>query len=218
MNAQPKFKRGDIVRKTKGSQWRGKIVGEYSTELTPEGFNVESLFERGSVQLYPAAALEAVPEEESDVTSLLDRCLDALDRIEAIHNLDDSYNLGLLRTLLTNSMQTTLQQPDDLTSVPILLNFATNRLIGTLQVRTDQLPPTKDFVFSIGARMIGYGDAAPYELVCVSPVTDDEYIAYLRQVGKLPSVDDLMDAVRQRGSYTSNAEILRSLAQRKEGE
>lgn len=53
-----KFKPGDTVRKTKGSQWHGTVVGTYSTELTPEGYAVESSTERGSVQIYPAAALE----------------------------------------------------------------------------------------------------------------------------------------------------------------
>jgi R67 dihydrofolate reductase len=53
-----KFKLGDKVRKTKGSQWHGKIVGTYSTELTPEGYAVESFTEKGSVQIYPASALE----------------------------------------------------------------------------------------------------------------------------------------------------------------
>lgn len=54
----PKFKLGDKVRKTKGSQWHGTIVGTYSTTLTPEGYAVESSTEHGSVQIYPAAALE----------------------------------------------------------------------------------------------------------------------------------------------------------------
>lgn len=53
-----KFKIGDLVKKIKGSQWRGKVVGTYSTDLTPEGYCVESIFEKGSVQIYPAAALE----------------------------------------------------------------------------------------------------------------------------------------------------------------
>lgn len=53
-----KFKLGDSVRKTKGSQWKGKVVGEYSTALTPEGYAVESSTELGSVQIYPASALE----------------------------------------------------------------------------------------------------------------------------------------------------------------
>jgi len=54
----PKFQLGDMVRKTKGSQWHGVVVGTYSTTLTPEGYAVESATERGSVQIYPAAALE----------------------------------------------------------------------------------------------------------------------------------------------------------------
>lgn len=53
-----KFEKGDLVHKVRGSQWHGHVVGWYSTELTPEGYAVESALERGSVQIYPAAALE----------------------------------------------------------------------------------------------------------------------------------------------------------------
>ena len=60
MNPEPKFKLGDSVRKIKGSMWNGKVVGTYSTELTPEGYAVESFVEKGSVQIYPAAALEKI--------------------------------------------------------------------------------------------------------------------------------------------------------------
>ena len=56
----PKFKRNDRVRKRSGSKWQGRVVGEYSTELTPEGYAVESEAHAGSVQIYPAAALELV--------------------------------------------------------------------------------------------------------------------------------------------------------------
>lgn len=61
----PKFKRGDRVRKIKGSSWQGRVRGEYATELTPEGYAVESEREPGSVQIYPAAALELVPDGDS---------------------------------------------------------------------------------------------------------------------------------------------------------
>ena len=54
----PKFQLGDTVKKIKGSQWHGTVVGTYSTTLTPEGYAVESSTEHGSVQIYPAAALE----------------------------------------------------------------------------------------------------------------------------------------------------------------
>ena len=53
-----KFKLGDSVQKISGSQWKGTIVGTYSTEFTPEGYAVESSTEKGSVQIYPAKALE----------------------------------------------------------------------------------------------------------------------------------------------------------------
>lgn len=53
-----KFKLGDYVRKTKGSAWEGRVVGTYSTRLTPEGYCVESFAHFGSVQIYPGSALE----------------------------------------------------------------------------------------------------------------------------------------------------------------
>ncbi|UOF80610.1 R67 dihydrofolate reductase [Caudoviricetes sp.] len=62
-----KFKLGDRVKKIKGSQWSGIIVGTYSTKLTPEGYAVESKYETGSVQIYPVNALELEansPQEE----------------------------------------------------------------------------------------------------------------------------------------------------------
>lgn len=59
-----KFKLGQHVRKIRGSEWRGKIVGTYSTDLTPEGYCIESEYHSGSVQIYPAAALEETSSEE----------------------------------------------------------------------------------------------------------------------------------------------------------
>ncbi len=50
---------GDRVRKKSGSQWSGRVVGYYSTALTPQGVAVESEHHVGSVQIYPATALES---------------------------------------------------------------------------------------------------------------------------------------------------------------
>ena len=61
-----KFKVGDRVTKTKGSSWTGLVVGFYSTTLTPEGYAVESETEKGSVQIYPAAALALSPREAGE--------------------------------------------------------------------------------------------------------------------------------------------------------
>lgn len=60
------FSIGQMVTKTKGSQWTGKVVGVYSTTLTPEGYAVESDTEKGSVQIYPATALKAVFETDEN--------------------------------------------------------------------------------------------------------------------------------------------------------
>ncbi len=56
------FTLGDRVFKSKGSSWTGRVVGFYSTSLTPEGYAVESENEAGSVQIYPRAALVTCPE------------------------------------------------------------------------------------------------------------------------------------------------------------
>jgi dihydrofolate reductase (trimethoprim resistance protein) len=69
----PKFQLGDVVRKISGSMWQGAIVGTYSTSLTPEGYAVESSSHRGSVQIYPASALELVPAESAPGTQKDDR-------------------------------------------------------------------------------------------------------------------------------------------------
>lgn len=56
------FSFGEVVRKKSGSQWEGKVVGYYTTDLTPEGYAVESSTHKGSVQIYPASALVKVEE------------------------------------------------------------------------------------------------------------------------------------------------------------
>lgn len=58
-----KFAVGDRVRKKSGSAWQGRIVGWYSTALTPFGYCVESECHAGSVQIYPANALESAEYE-----------------------------------------------------------------------------------------------------------------------------------------------------------
>lgn len=51
---------GMPVTKIKGSSWTGKIVGYYSTSLTPQGLCIESVNEPGSVQIYPVSAIRAM--------------------------------------------------------------------------------------------------------------------------------------------------------------
>lgn len=60
------FPIGARVRKVSGSSWQGIVVGHYSTALTPDGVCVESEREPGSVQIYPARALETVPPETNE--------------------------------------------------------------------------------------------------------------------------------------------------------
>lgn len=49
---------GTKLKKKSGSSWHGRVVGYYSTALTPVGYAIESEHEPGSVQIYPASALE----------------------------------------------------------------------------------------------------------------------------------------------------------------
>lgn len=56
---------GTRVTKTKGSSWTGRVVGFYSTGLTPEGYAIESENEPGSVQIYPRSALRTQPKDEA---------------------------------------------------------------------------------------------------------------------------------------------------------
>lgn len=51
------------VRKKSGSNWHGRIVGFYCTTNTRIGYAVESEREVWSVQIYPASALEVIPDE-----------------------------------------------------------------------------------------------------------------------------------------------------------
>ena len=51
------FAIGERVRKRSGAEWRGTVVGYYSTKLTPRGVCVESETHVGSVQIYPTHAL-----------------------------------------------------------------------------------------------------------------------------------------------------------------
>lgn len=57
------FEFGQRVRKKSGSSWQGHVRGYYVTDRTPAGACVESERERGSVQIYPASALEIAPED-----------------------------------------------------------------------------------------------------------------------------------------------------------
>ena len=59
---------GTRVRKVSGSSWQGKIVGYYSTDLTPNGYCIESEREPGSVQIYPEKALEFVDHKKGTKT------------------------------------------------------------------------------------------------------------------------------------------------------
>ena len=64
-----KFRIGDRVRKIKGSEWQGPVVDFYQTKLTLYGYAVESEREKGSVQVWPQAALELIEDPLQEMAS-----------------------------------------------------------------------------------------------------------------------------------------------------
>lgn len=75
---------GTRVRKIKGSNWHGHIVGYYSTSLTNVGYCVESEFEPGSVQIYPASALEIIKDyDQIDISNYNKAIIDIVDWIRS---------------------------------------------------------------------------------------------------------------------------------------
>ena len=92
-----KFQLGDTVRKTKGSQWHGTVVGTYSTTLTPEGYAVESATEAGSVQIYPASALE--PWEGDTANALLLEAIGLLMQMPIKHPQQGEYREDLMKRI-----------------------------------------------------------------------------------------------------------------------
>lgn len=66
--------------------------------------------------------------------------------------------------------------------VPVVLGFDYADPIGTLEVDMDRLSTHPDYLFALGFRALkvdASGHVTEYELVCVSPVEDMNYAAYL---------------------------------------
>lgn len=88
--------------------------------------------------------------------------------------------------------------PGDMIDVAVLRAFDQAQPIGQMRVLKSALPPDSGFVFSLGFEAQFDGEpgtvpssryAGPYKLFAVAPVTDENYIGYLRQIGLLPSAD-----------------------------
>ncbi len=83
-------------------------------------------------------------------------------------------------------------QKSEYVEVPILHKFDQKNVIGWLKIKREALRATPDFVFSLGVEVKGASswkdldnDLYEYELVCISPVTDANYIEYLRKRNKI---------------------------------
>jgi hypothetical protein len=87
-DAVRQFRIGDRVSKTKGSSWTGRVVGFYSTSLTPEGYAVESENEPGSVQIYPVAALSASSANDTVGVGPMTRCPHCHGKFQTVHDVD----------------------------------------------------------------------------------------------------------------------------------
>lgn len=90
-----------------------------------------------------------------------------------------------------------LETADNALSVPVWKNFETGSVIGVLTLAHDALPPTGNFVFSPAifienpCEQYKAGEVprsqydGPYKLQGVGLISDDNYLGYLRQIGKI---------------------------------
>jgi len=73
----PGFPRGALVEKISGPEWRGKVVGYYSSTFTPEGLVIECIADgaKGQVHVEPAKRMRLVePEPVDPLREALDDC------------------------------------------------------------------------------------------------------------------------------------------------
>lgn len=100
---KPAFNMRDYVEKISGSSWRGHVVGTYSTDLTPEGYAVESDTEKGSVQIYPAKALRlATPANGEQVGQVRERLRQTMNQQKVSgdrNTYTDGFQQGLAHAL-----------------------------------------------------------------------------------------------------------------------
>lgn len=65
-----KYDIGAILKKKKGASWIGRVVGFYQTELNGEGYALESLYHKGTVQIYPEFMLEIADNNKDNENSI----------------------------------------------------------------------------------------------------------------------------------------------------
>jgi hypothetical protein len=63
-------------------------------------------------------------------------------------------------------------------TVPVLLGFDHNSVIGSLTIDTEKLPPYPNWHISLGYKANSILDQSNYELVSVGLVTDEKFKAY----------------------------------------
>lgn len=68
---------------------------------------------------------------------------------------------------------------DEYVNIPILENFDQTRQIGTARILKSKLPGQPDYVFSLGYTCDF--DSSNMEVMCVSLMTDEQYLAYLNR-------------------------------------
>jgi hypothetical protein len=69
-----------------------------------------------------------------------------------------------------------------LTAVPVFDSFATSKPIGELALQPDALPPSPNFVFTLGYSQQSLPDG-PYDLKAVAITGDQAYADYLADQG-----------------------------------
>lgn len=110
------------------------------------------------------------------------------------HTVTEPYaevNMYLDAMLEAHQEEPDFDNDKEFLTIPVLLNFDQDQNIGAITLERSKLPPTPNYVFSLGYMATQFGanmeftEDTKHALVCVSLIPDDNYIALLRKDGKI---------------------------------
>lgn len=69
-------------------------------------------------------------------------------------------------------------EPEECIEVPLTLDFDPEKIVGTVRLKKEALPPTPEWALSLGYRMDGAGSYTP---VTMRLIPDANYAGYLER-------------------------------------
>lgn len=176
-----------------------------SDQVTPPTFCHES--DHGSPELCAepeGAPLKDEGKEDAPAKTGLDMLFEAYDYGQFADDFDQPLAKpiraairGMLSRQRVMDGMAAQRAAQDETSITVPIwgpTFDAKRVLGSLTIEKSALPADPRFVFSIGFKTMGECETrvcdvpksqykGPYELTCVSLISDENYLGYLRQVG-----------------------------------